>query len=219
MIVVGLTGSIGMGKSVLAKQLRKLGIPVHEADSAVHKLLGHNGAAVEPVAKRFPQAKSGTKIDRKKLGQIIFSDAAARKDLEKILHPLVRRDSSKFLNLHRKRRSKIAVLDIPLLFETRQTQRFDHIICVIAPQFVQKRRVLSRPNMTESRLQAVRALQIPDAVKCSKADTVINTARGYRHSLSKVRKLVKKLRQEAQKKDEYKGSKKPKSLGTHARNP
>ncbi len=202
MIVIGLTGSIGMGKSAMARQLRRLGIPVHEADAAVHRLLGSGGAAVAQIAKKFPAARKGNAIDRKILGKIIFADAAARKELEKILHPLVRAESSKFLKLHRARRSKIAVLDIPLLFETRQMQRFDHILCVTAPQFVQKRRVLLRPNMTESRLRAVQQLQMPDAQKRRRADTVINTARGYRHTLAAAKKLTKRLRREGQETDE-----------------
>lgn len=202
MIVLGLTGSIGMGKSVLARQFRQLRIPVHEADAAVHRLLGPNGAAVAAVAKAFPATRARNAIDRKKLGVIVFADAAARKKLEKILHPLVRADSAKFLKLHRARRSKIAVLDIPLLFETCQTRRCDHILCVTAPQFVQKRRVLSRKGMTESRLAAVRKLQMADAVKRSRADTVINTAHGYGRTLAAARKLAKRLRREGQQKDE-----------------
>ncbi len=195
MMVVGLTGSIGMGKSVLASQLRRLRIPVHASDEAVHRLLGRGGAAVARVAKRFPQALKNGAIDRKILGAVVFADPKARLALEKILHPMVRAASEKFLREQRKKGQKIAVLDIPLLFETGQEGRFDHIICVTAPQFVQTRRVLLRKNMTESRLRAILKLQMPDAVKRRRADTVINTAHGYHGSLKLVKKVLKDLRE------------------------
>lgn len=193
MIVVGLTGSIGMGKSVLARQLRSLKVPVHESDAAVHKLLGPGGAAVTAVGKAFPKSRKGRRIDRKILGEIVFEDPAARKKLEKILHPLVRRESNAFLKKCRQKGRKLAVLDIPLLFETHQESRFDHIICVTAPQFVQKRRVLSRKGMTPARLRAILKLQMSDAQKRKRADTVINTAHGYRSSLADVKRLLKRL--------------------------
>jgi dephospho-CoA kinase len=196
MIVVGLTGSIGMGKSVLARQLRALKVPVHASDEAVHRLLGPGGKAVGLVGKRFPRTRQGNAIDRQVLGQIVFADRAARRDLEKILHPLVRQDSADFLKKCRHKGRKLAVLDIPLLFETHQQRRFDHIICVTAPQFVQKRRVLSRSGMTESRLHAILKLQMRDALKRWRADTVINTAHGYRGSLGAVKALVTTLRKE-----------------------
>jgi dephospho-CoA kinase len=146
------------------------------------------------VGKAFPQARKGKRIDRKILGSIVFNNPAARKKLEKILHPLVRKDSDKFLKLCRQKGRKLAVLDVPLLFETKQEKRFDHIICVTAPQFLQKQRVLSRPNMTESRLRAILKLQMPDAEKRRRADTVINTSLGYRATLVSVKKLLKRLR-------------------------
>lgn len=193
MIVIGLTGSIGMGKSVLARQFRKLGVAVHESDKVVHKLLGPRGAAVEKVAKAFPAAFKKGVLDRKVLGGIVFKDPAARKKLEKILHPMVRASSLKFLNLCRTQGRKMAVLDIPLLFETGQARRFDHIVCVTAPQFVQTRRVLSRNNMTRKRLNAILELQLPDAVKQQRSDTVINTARGYRATMGDLRRLIEQL--------------------------
>lgn len=199
MIVVGLTGSIGMGKSVLARQLRALNIPVHASDEAVHKLLGYNGAAVRKVAGLFPKALQDNRIDRKILGAIVFNDAAARKKLEKILHPMVRAESEKFLRNQRKKGRKLAVLDIPLLFETHQARRFDHIIVVTAPQFVQKRRVLSRKNMTEQRLRAILGLQMSDREKRARADTVINTALGYRATLMAVKRLLTHLKGEGKK--------------------
>jgi len=161
----------------------------------VHKLLGPDGAGVELVARAFPAAKKGNRIDRKILGEIVFENAAARRKLEKILHPLVRQASEAFLQGQRQKGRKLAVLDIPLLFETRQEGRFDHIICVTAPQFVQSRRVLSRPNMTEKRLRAILKLQMPDAIKRRKADSVVNTAHGYRGSLGSVKKILKQLRE------------------------
>jgi dephospho-CoA kinase len=196
MIVVGLTGSIGMGKSVLARQLRSLRIPVHESDKAVHRLMAKGGAGVKPVGKLFPESLKNGAIDRKILGQIVFNNPAARKKLEKILHPLVRMDSEAFLKKCRQKGRKLAVLDVPLLFETGQEKRFDHIICVTAPQFVQKQRVLLRPNMTEARLKAILKLQVPDAVKRRRSDTVIDTSKGYRSSLSAVKKVIARLKEE-----------------------
>lgn len=201
MIVVGLTGSIGMGKSVLARQLRSMKIPVHASDEAVHKLLGHNGLAVNKVGKLFPKALQNNRIDRKILGQIVFDDAVARKKLEKILHPLVRKESEKFLRQQRQKGRKLVVLDIPLLFETNQASRFDHIIVVTAPQFVQKRRVLSRRNMTEQRLRAILKLQMPDREKRARADSVINTAHGYRATRAAVKRVISALKAEGEKRN------------------
>lgn len=193
MIVIGLTGSIGMGKSVLARQFRELGVPVHESDKCVHRLLAKGGAGVKPVAKLFPESLIKGAIDRKILGAIVFKNPAARKKLEKILHPLVRKDSDAFLKKHRQKGKKLAVLDVPLLFETKQEKRFDHIVCVTAPQFVQKSRVLSRPNMTESRLRSILKLQMPDAKKRRKSDTVIDTSKGYRSTKAAAKKLITSL--------------------------
>ncbi|MCB1538320.1 MAG: dephospho-CoA kinase [Rhodospirillales bacterium] len=193
MIVAGLTGSIGMGKSVLASQLRRLGVPVHASDEAVHRLLARGGAAVPAIRALWPKTVENGAVDRKKLGVVVFSDPAARQRLESILHPLVRRESERFLREQRRKGMKIAVLDIPLLYETGQAGRFDHVICVTAPHFVQKRRVLSRKNMTEDRFNTILKLQIPDAIKRARADSVINTAHGYRGSLGTLKKVLKAL--------------------------
>ncbi|HEY8963338.1 MAG TPA: dephospho-CoA kinase [Alphaproteobacteria bacterium] len=190
MIVVGLTGSIGMGKSVLAAQFRRLKIPVHEADRTVHEILGTS----EAVKKAFPSAIANKKIDRKKLGQMVYADPKARKKLESILHPLVRADRKRWLGQMRAQGHAMAVIDVPLLFETGLDAWCDHVVCATAPAMVQKARVLKRPGMTEERLRAILQIQMPDAQKRKKSDTVINTARGYAATYRDLKKLVASLK-------------------------
>src|SRR5258707_11871345 len=137
MMILGLTGSIGMGKSTAASLLRRLGVPVHDADAAVHRLQAKGGAAVAPIAAAFPDAVKEGKVDRQALGRIVFGDKAALKKLETILHPLVRREEQKFLARARAHRLRLVALDIPLLFETHAEQRCDHVMVVSAPRRVQ----------------------------------------------------------------------------------
>src|ERR1700680_3720770 len=133
MVVLGLTGSIGMGKSTAAAMLRRLGVPVHDSDAAVHRLLGRNGAAVAPVAAAFPGTEGPEGIDRAALGRRVFGDAAALRRLEDILHPMVRAEAARFLRRMAARQAKLVVLDIPLLFETGGESRCDAIVVVSAP--------------------------------------------------------------------------------------
>ncbi len=190
---MGLTGSIGTGKSFVAAQFEKLGAAIFDADKAVHELLGKNGEAVEKVAKEFPETKKGNHIDRKILGSEVFFNKTALKKLEKILHPLV---AKKERELKRKVESEgrdLFILDIPLLFETGADKRCDKILVLTAPFSIQKRRVMARANMTEEKFRQILAYQMQDKKKIARADYVINTGLGPKHSLVKVKEIVAEL--------------------------
>ena len=193
MIILGLTGSVGMGKSTAAREFRRMRIPVHDADKAVHRLLGRGGKAVAAVAAAFPGVEKGGAIDRAALGRLVFSDPAALKRLEAILHPLVRQAERAFLARARRRRRKLVVLDIPLLFETGGEARCDKVVVVSAPRRVQLARVMARPGMTADRLAGVEARQMPDAEKRRRADIVIETGLDRRHSLAKLHRALRRL--------------------------
>lgn len=190
MKIIGLTGSIGMGKSVTANLFRSLGVPVFDSDSYVHELL--QGAAVEPISKIFPASfdKKHKRIDRQALGKIVFADAEAKKTLEQILHPLIWGAQQKFLTHHKKLKAPYVVLDIPLLFETGRDQICDITVCVTAPAFLQKNRVMARPHMTEEKFAAIIKSQMPDAQKRMLADIVIPTGAGKAFTLQKIKKLL-----------------------------
>jgi len=194
MIVLGLTGSIAMGKSVAATQFRGFGVPVYDADAAVHRLLGPRGAAVLPVDSAFPgvrrETPAGSAIDRGALGRIVFTDKAALRRLESILHPLVRREERRFLAAAARRRSRWVVLDIPLLFETGSESRCDAVAVVSAPTSVQRQRALRRPGMDPARLATILAAQTPDADKRRRADFIIQTGLGRRFSLRAIRRIL-----------------------------
>ncbi|SDG24095.1 dephospho-CoA kinase [Limimonas halophila] len=192
-IVLGLTGSIGMGKSTAAAMLRRLGIPVHDADAAVHAMLQPGGEAEAAVAAEFPEVMTGTGIDRRALGNRVFANRAALRRLERILHPRVRRAAERFIRRHRLRRTPVVVLDIPLLFETRGERLCDAVIVVSAPPFVQARRVLRRPGMTQARMQEIRRQQLPDPVKRARADHVIETGLGHGEALRQLRAILHRL--------------------------
>ena len=193
MIILCLTGSVGMGKSTAAREFRRMRIPVHDADKAVHRLLGRGGKAVAAVAAAFPGVEKGGAIDRAALGRLVFSDPAALKRLEAILHPLVRQAERAFLARARRRRRKLVVLDIPLLFETGGEARCDKVVVVSAPRRVQLARVMARPGMTADRLAGVEARQMPDAEKRRRADIVIETGLDRRHSLAKLHRALRRL--------------------------
>jgi dephospho-CoA kinase len=197
LIILGLTGSIGMGKSTAAAMLRRLRVPLFDADRAVHCLLAPNGAAVHPVSVAFAgvRTKSGG-IDRALLGQRVFADPAALAQLERILHPMVRAEEKRFLDRGRARREPLAVLDIPLLFETGGERRCDYVVVVSAPVLVQRQRVLRRPGMTEIRLSAILQKQMPDHDKRRRADFVVPTGSGRNVTLRRLRAIVRLLRGE-----------------------
>lgn len=175
MIVMGLTGSVGMGKSTAAKMLQDMGVPVHDADACVHALLEPSGAGFEAVAKTFPDAVQDGRIDRKALGKIVFNDPAQKKKLEQILHPLVREKTDAFVDTHRRQGTKLVVLDIPLLFETGRDQDMDVTLCMTASADTQRQRVLSRAGMTPERFDQIVASQMPDAEKRARSDYVVSS--------------------------------------------
>jgi dephospho-CoA kinase len=194
-IVVGLTGSIGMGKSTAAAMLRRLGVPLFDADQVVHRLLARGGAAVAAVSDAFPGVRTEAGgIDRALLGQRVFHDNAALRRLEGILHPMVAAEEKRFLMLARSRREAIAVLDIPLLFETGGERRCDYVLVVSAPALVQRQRVLRRPGMTEIRLAAILRAQMPDHEKRRRADFVVSTGLGKALTLRRLRRILTLLR-------------------------
>jgi dephospho-CoA kinase len=195
--VVGLTGSIGMGKSTAAAVLRRLGLPVHDADAAVHRLMARGGAAVDAVAAAFPGVEREGRIDRQLLGRKVLDDDAAMKRLEAILHPLVRAEAQAFLARQARLHRPLAVLDIPLLFETGGDELCDAVIVVSAPPAVQRARVLARPGMTEEKMQAIMARQMPDAEKRARADFVVQTGLTKGHSLRQLAAIVTLLKEEA----------------------
>ena len=192
--MLGLTGSIGMGKTTVTRAFRAAGAAVYDADAAVHRLLGPGGAGVEPVLASFPGTARGARpalgIDRDALGARVFVDAGALARLEAILHPLVRAGERRFLLACRRRGGRLAVLDIPLLFETGAERRCDATVVVSAPGFVQRARVLRRSRMTEDRLVVVLARQTPDREKCRRADFVIRTGLDKRATQRAARQIA-----------------------------
>jgi dephospho-CoA kinase len=194
-IVLGLTGSIGMGKSTAALTLRRLGLPLFDADRVVHQLLAPGGAAVKRVAAAFPGACGPDGgIDRALLGSRVFSDPGALVRLERIIHPMVAAREKRFLAFARGRRDPIVVLDIPLLFESGGERRCDYVLVVSAPGLVQRQRVLRRPDMTEKRLRAILGNQMPDREKRRRADFVVPTGLSRNVSLRRLRTIVRVLR-------------------------
>ncbi len=195
MIVLGLTGSVGMGKSTAAAMFRRLGVPVHDSDAVVHRLLAPHGAAVKAVAAEFPGVRrSEGGIDRAALGARVFGDAAALKRLERILHPLVCRSQQRFLAAAGAARHPLVVLDIPLLYETGAERRCDGVVVVSAPPCLQRARVMARPGMTAARFRAILAKQMPDAEKRRRADYVLPSGLGRAVTFRRLKRLVAALR-------------------------
>src|SRR5258707_11669090 len=190
---VGLTGSIGMGKSETLKLFQRLGIPVYDADAAVHELYDKGGRAVGPIAFWFPDAVRDERVDRAKLAEFVASGEAAFQRLEAIVHPLVRQVENDFLDRVAASGADIAVLDIPLLYETGGEKRMDAVVVVSAPAEVQRARVLMRPGMTLEKLEAIHARQVPDAEKRAKAEFVIETGQGIDHAFAQVRRVADAL--------------------------
>lgn len=179
MIILGLTGSIGMGKSTLARMLREAGIPVHDADATVHRLLAAGGKAVAAISAAFPAvSRADGSIDRRALGQQVFGNTPALRRLEAILHPLVRADKVAFLARCRRRRCRLVALDVPLLYETGGDRQCDAVMVVSAPYFLQRQRVLARPGMTAETFAQIRSRQCPDAEKQRRADVVVPSGLG-----------------------------------------
>ncbi|MCZ4281185.1 dephospho-CoA kinase [Kiloniella laminariae] len=190
MFILGLTGSIGMGKSTAAAMFRRLGVPLHDADAAVHRLMDHNGAAVAAIAALFPKAVQSGRVNRKELGDEVLGKPEKLRQLEQILHPLVRREMQAFLARQALLRRKLVVLDIPLLYETGGDGFCDAVLVVSCPGFLQQQRVLKRPGMTREKFNSIRNKQISDLEKRARADFVVPTGLGKRLTLRSIRNLV-----------------------------
>ena len=191
MIKVGLTGSIGMGKSTVASMFKKLGYPVQSADDIVHKL--YSGQAVQPIQKLFPSAIVNHQVDRKKLAQLVANDLAKFKQLEAIVHPLVRKEEQKFFIDAERSGANLAVIDIPLLFETNSEDRFDVILVVSADEKVQQDRVLSREGMTEVLFKTILSKQMPDKEKRKRSHFIIDTNVSIEETFSQIEAIAKEI--------------------------
>jgi dephospho-CoA kinase len=191
MIVLGLTGSIGMGKSTTAKMFADAGVPVHDSDEAVHRL--YAGKAVPLVEQAFPGTTASGSVDRLALAGRVLGDAAALKRLETIVHPLVRAEAEAFLAQNLAAGAPLVVLDIPLLFETGGRDRVDKVVVVTAPAEIQNARVLARPGMSEEKLASILARQVPDAEKRRRADFIIDTGQGFDAARAAVDAIVAEL--------------------------
>lgn len=194
MFVLGLTGSIGMGKTTAANMFKLLGVPVYDADSTVHYLLSKNTAVLKQVSDRFPKSFDGLSIDRQILGAIVFNDPQARKDLETIIHPHVREMSRKFLWNQSRINARLVVLDIPLLYETGSDSRANAVVVVTAPKFLQLRRVLLRPGMNIKKLEGILESQMSDYDKRRRADFIVETGIGKAYTYRALSRLVNLLR-------------------------
>lgn len=194
MLLIGLTGSIGMGKSETAKMFARLGVPVYDADAAVHALYAKGGAAVEPLRAAFPSAVIDDAVDRTELSRCVLGLPDEMKKLEAIVHPLVGRAQMDFLRKAAAEGHHAVVLDIPLLYETGGETRVDVVVVVSAPYDLQKERVLARPGMDMAKFAAIHAKQVPDAEKRRRADFVIETDKGLDHAFEEVKKVVEALK-------------------------
>jgi len=194
MIIVGLTGSIGMGKSTAAKMLREMGIPVYDADAAVHALQAPGGAALPGIEAAFPGVVKGGVLDRQALGARVFGNKEALRRLEAIVHPLVQQRQRAFLRRAALAGEKLVVLDIPLLFEGMGERRVDATLVVSAPAFLQRRRVMARPGMTVEKLDGILRQQVPDALKRRKASIVIPTGLGLAPTRAALARALADLR-------------------------
>ena len=188
MFVLGLTGSLGMGKSATAKMFAEEGIPVHDADAVVHRL--YEGEAVPLIEAAFPGTTAGGKVDRDRLASHVLDDGAAIKRLESIVHPLVAAARDRFLAEAERKGAAVAVLDIPLLFETGGDTRCDAVVVVSAPPDVQRSRSFERPGMTEQKFAAILAKQLPDEEKRARADFVVDTSKGFDAARTQVRDIL-----------------------------
>jgi dephospho-CoA kinase len=193
-VIVGLTGSIGMGKSTAARMLRQMGVPVYDADAAVHALQAPGGPALPPIEAAFPGVVKNGVLDRQALGARVFGNREALRKLEAIVHPLVARRQRAFLKRAAQRGVPLVVLDIPLLFEGRGERRVDATLVVSAPPFLQRRRVMDRPNMTVEKYAGIQRQQVPDRTKRRLATVVIPTGLGLAPTRAALEKAIAELR-------------------------
>jgi dephospho-CoA kinase len=194
MKIIGLTGGIGMGKSTASACFRRHRVPIFDADQAVHQLQAPGGRAVKPIEAAFPGTTQGGAVDRDALRGAVLGNPAALRQLERIVHPLVRDAEKHFLAAARRAGKSLVVLDIPLLLETGGEKRVGLVVVVSAPASVQAARVMRRPGMTRERLAAIRARQTPDAAKRRRADVVIHTGLSRHFAVTALRRLLHRLR-------------------------
>jgi dephospho-CoA kinase len=191
MFILGLTGSIAMGKSTTARFFAEAGVPVHDADAAVHRL--YEGQAAPAIEAAFPGTTAAGKVDRTKLAARVLGDPAALRRLESIVHPLVRESEGRFLAEAERQGAPIVVLDIPLLFETGGEKRVDAVVTVTAPAEVQRARLLERPGMTEEKIKALLAQQLPDAEKRRRADFILDSSQGLDAARAQVAEILRQV--------------------------
>lgn len=189
MFILGLTGSIGMGKSATAKMFADEGVPVHDADAVVHKL--YEGEATPLIEAAFPGTTQGGTVDRTRLGQRVLGNKEAIERLEQIVHPLVTQARERFLAEAERSGAAVAVLDVPLLLETGGDKRCDAVVVVSAPAEMQRARAFERPGMSDDKLSAILAKQMPDAEKRARADFVVDTSRGFDAARAQVREILR----------------------------
>ncbi|GHB27086.1 dephospho-CoA kinase [Pseudovibrio japonicus] len=189
MVILGLTGSIGMGKSTTSQLFAEAGAAVYDADAAVHAL--YAGKAVEPVGNAFPGTIKDGRVDREALGKVVLNDKTKMMLLESLIHPLVHEVEAEFLEQAKNERRKVAVLDVPLLFEVGKQHAVDAVVVVTAPYDVQRKRVLERPGMTEAKFEAIYAKQLNDAEKRKRAHFIIDTGRGIEPARRAVEAIMR----------------------------
>lgn len=189
--VLGLTGSIGMGKSATARMFRERGVPVHDADAAVHAL--YAGRAAGPIGDAFPGTVGGGVVDRVRLGAAVLGDAEALRRLEALVHPMVREEEQAFLAFALRARAPLVLLDVPLLFEAGVAARVDAVAVVTAPAEIQRARVLARPGMSEETLAAILGKQMPDAEKRRRAHFLVDTGSGFPRAERQVSDILRAL--------------------------
>ena len=190
--MIGLTGSIGMGKTETAKLFAEQGVPVHDADAAIHRLYARGGAGVAKIAAVFPGAVKDGAVDRGALSALVTGDPQKIARLESLMHPLVVADQAQFL---RETKADIVLLDIPLLFESGADKNLDAIVVASAPSEIQRARVLARPGMTEEKFSALHARQMPDAQKRAQAHYVVMTDKGLDHAREQVKMILADVRE------------------------
>lgn len=194
MIIVGLTGSIGMGKSETARMFKERGIPVFDADAVVHTLQAKGGRAIPAIADAFSGVVNDGVLDRQKLGALVFADSTAKKKLEDIIHPMVAEERVRFFKRAEAEDAPFVVLDVPLLFETGGNKKCDKVVVVSAPADVQRTRVLARPGMTLEKFDHIIGQQTPDTEKRAAADYIIETDKGLPHAEVAVSKIIEELK-------------------------
>ena len=193
MIVLGVTGSIAMGKSTVSTMLSHLNNPIHDADRTVHELMDVDGKAYHEIKKSFPGAVQVNGVDRTKLGQEVFGNPERLKQLENILHPLVRKARDRFVRQQNRYRSRLVILDIPLLYETGSDKDCDKVLVVSAPYFIQKQRALARHGMTQTKFHDILKRQLPDREKRKRADFIVPTGLGKAYTYRALKRLIRDL--------------------------